>query len=437
MPRRITAVVTTLATLGILAAGAVVAPAASAEPSTATTYPKRASATRYYGAAFDTCAAPSLATMTAWSASPYRAIGVYVGGPNRYCAQPNLTPDWVTAVTEQGWKLLPVYVGLQAPCTDRLTTDTITASKATAQGTASATDAITSLTAIGLQPGSIVYADMENYNPNVAACRRAVLDYLGAFTKELHRRGYLSGVYANLGSGAAHLSAAYLSTAYARPDVLWLARWDGEQSMTGFTGIPATSWKVHQRAKQYLGDHDETYGGVTMRIDSNWVDAPVGSVARPFLATGQTQARKAPTRASTSAGVVGAGTPLSVLCQAPGSLVHGTRVWNKLTNGSYLNDYYVDTPSATGYSSAVPRCSYPYQVRPATGTALRAGAGAAYQKQGTLPGGALAWTVCQKPAKRKTGSTTAWDRIDSGHYLTDHHVASASQKTYSPAVPRC
>jgi hypothetical protein len=437
LSRRIVTTLTALAAFGLLAAGVALAPAASAEPATVTKFPKRASATRYYGGAFDTCAAPSLAAMTAWSASPYRAIGVYVGGPNRYCPQPNLTPDWVTAVTGQGWKLLPIYVGLQAPCSDRVVTTPITASKAKAQGTASATDAIASMTAIGLQPGSIVYADMESYNPNIAACRRAVLDYLGAFTKELHRRGYLSGVYANLASGATHLSDAYFSSASARPDVLWLARWDGQRSMTGFTGIPASSWRVHQRAKQYLGDHDETYGGVTMSIDSNWVDAPVGTVARPYQAVGQTNARTSPTRSSASAGVVAAGSQLAVICQAPGSRVRGTRVWNKLSNGSYVNDYYVNTPGVTGYTRTIPRCSYPYQVTPRKGTVVRAGAGAAYSKKGTLSTGSLAWTTCQRPAKKKTGSTRVWNRLGTGKYVTDYHLASASQRTYSRAAPRC
>ena len=50
-----------------------------------------ATATRYIGLAFDTCTAPTVAQMTAWKASPYRAIGIYIGGVNRGCAQPQLT----------------------------------------------------------------------------------------------------------------------------------------------------------------------------------------------------------------------------------------------------------------------------------------------------------------------------------------------------------
>ena len=54
-------------------------------------------ATSYQGLGFDTCTAPSAAAMNAWRAhSPYRAIGVYIGGSDEACAQPNLTSSWLT-----------------------------------------------------------------------------------------------------------------------------------------------------------------------------------------------------------------------------------------------------------------------------------------------------------------------------------------------------
>jgi hypothetical protein len=35
------------------------------------------------GLGFDACTAPSRSAMSGWSASPYSAIGVYIGGANR------------------------------------------------------------------------------------------------------------------------------------------------------------------------------------------------------------------------------------------------------------------------------------------------------------------------------------------------------------------
>ena len=45
----------------------------------------------FIGLGFDACTAPSTRTMAAWGSSPYRAVGVYIGGLNRGCSQPNLT----------------------------------------------------------------------------------------------------------------------------------------------------------------------------------------------------------------------------------------------------------------------------------------------------------------------------------------------------------
>ena len=37
--------------------------------------------------------------MSKWKASsPYTSVGVYIGGANRGCAQPNLTTSWVSSV---------------------------------------------------------------------------------------------------------------------------------------------------------------------------------------------------------------------------------------------------------------------------------------------------------------------------------------------------
>jgi hypothetical protein len=51
----------------------------------------------YVGYGFDACTAPSSAAMNAWLQSPYRAVGIYFGGNNRACTQPNLTAAWPAA----------------------------------------------------------------------------------------------------------------------------------------------------------------------------------------------------------------------------------------------------------------------------------------------------------------------------------------------------
>ena len=343
----LTAALAACAALGI-------SPPATAEPATTVSYPGRASATWFKGDAFDACDAPTTSTMSAWKASPFRGVGVYIGGPNRTCLQRNLTGSWVTTVSRMGWRLIPIYMGHQAPCSTRRVT--FTATNASAIGTQDAADAVAKAAALGILPGSAIYGDVENYTATDTSCRTAVLRYVSSWTKELHRRGYLSGVYANLASGAKHLSQSYASTTYARPDALWVARWDGVRGLS-FSGIPASQWANHQRGKQYRGDHDERWGGVTINIDSDYFDAPVATVAYSYRSTSSLNARSGPSTSSPVVTTYASGVTLRVVCQTPGTKVGTTAVWDKLTNGSYVTDAYVTTPSTTTYSKPLPRCT--------------------------------------------------------------------------------
>ena len=45
--------------------------------------------------------------------------------------------------------------------------------------------------------------------------------------------------------------------------------------------VPSTAWANHQRIHQYRGGHDDTYGGVTINIDSDYVDGATVGVGTP------------------------------------------------------------------------------------------------------------------------------------------------------------
>jgi hypothetical protein len=428
-----------LAAAGIVVSAGLWAAAVpvAAEPATTVSYPRSASATRINGYAFDACTAPSASTMKAWTASPYDGVGIYIGGVNRSCTQPNLTAAWASTVSAQGWRLIPIYIGHQAPCTGRLNAVRFTATSAAADGTADAADAVAKAKALGMLPGSAIYGDMENYSTTDASCQTAVLTFVSTWTTELHRQGYLSGMYANLSLGATQLSDAYNSSSYARPDALWIARWDNNSTLTGWSGIPDSQWSNHQRGKQYRGDHNETYGGVTINIDSDRFDAPVGTLGYSYRVTSATDlnGRSAP---KTSASIVRTYAPsatLKVVCQTPGSSVGTTAVWDKLSDGNYVSDYYVSTPSRTTYSAPLPRCTYPYQVTSST-LNERTGPGSSYPVARTLSKGALAWIYCQRSGSA-VGSTSVWDRLEDTYYVSDYYVATPSTTTYSAPIPRC
>ena len=233
----------------------------------------------FTGYAFDACKAPTTASLQAWSASPYRALGIYIGGTNRACAQPNLTPQWVLDSTALGWSLLPLYVGLQAPCVGQSGLSKLSTTLATAasQGRAAADDAVAKAQALGIPGGSPIWFDMEGYKVGNTACSNAVRSFVSAWDDELRAVGYVPGVY-----GSAASTIRDVSTLDTLPDLAWIANWNGVQSVFGDRYVSDSIWADHQRIHQYKGGHNETYGGVTINVDSNVVDSTVvGGIAPP------------------------------------------------------------------------------------------------------------------------------------------------------------
>jgi hypothetical protein len=245
----------------------------------------------YAGAGFDACAAPAPNVMAAWLvSSPYRAVGIYMGGVNRFCAQPQLTASWVSTQRSAGWHLLPIYLGRQPYCTTSSKIYRFTAADSATWGRADATDAVARAGALGLAAGSTIFNDIEAYSTTNVTCRNAVLTYQSAWTARLHDYGFLSGFYSSLGSGVRDQVAVYGSTAYVRPDYLWFARYDGLQSVLDSSNpkiLPDSYW-LHRRIKQYRSPTTspaiptETYpagSGNTLSIDRDQLDV------RPLPAT--------------------------------------------------------------------------------------------------------------------------------------------------------
>ena len=213
--------------------------------------------------------------MDAWSASPYRAVGIYIGGENRGCAQPNLSARWVSDRVAAGWHLIPTYVGLQAPgacggCT------TIDPDDAAAQGAAAANAATGQAAALGIPAGNPIYYDMEHYARGGSRTSR-VLAFLSAWTSQLHANGYVSGVYSSASSGISDLVEA-VGTDFVVPDAIWIANWNGRRTIDD-PYVPAGYWPDQQRIHQYEGGHQETYRGVTINIDGNYLDGPTADTA--------------------------------------------------------------------------------------------------------------------------------------------------------------
>ena len=252
----------------------------------------------FTGYGFDQCLAPSQKAMDAWLYnSPFWAVGIYISGDSRACpVQPNLTPTWVSTQLANGWRLLPITLGPQAWCTSRdrykqqvrINPDpTKRYRKARAQGRAEAQKTVNRAAALGIAPGSTMWYDLEgDFRADMTDCRESALSFLSAWTKKLHKLGYLSGFYSSAGTGVKMLddAATLRPGTYKMPDQLWVARWSGVPGRINEPGrtpyLRDTSWTPHKRVHQYRGGHNETHGGVTINIDSNYVDLGTGSTAR-------------------------------------------------------------------------------------------------------------------------------------------------------------
>jgi hypothetical protein len=258
----------------------------------------------FTGYGFDQCLAPTQKAMNRWlKSSPFLAVGIYVSGTSRACReQPNLTPAWVGTQLAKGWRLLPITLGPQASCQPRFPrydddvkidptpgADQAYAA-AYAQGLAEASTSVTDAQALGIVAGSTLWYDLEGFDHDNTHCRESALRFLSGWTTRLHELGYVSGVYSSVGSGIKALDDARVLRPglIVLPDRIWLARWDGVAN-TSSSYIREDGWRPGGRMKQYQGGHNETWGGVTINIDRNFLDLGQGSVAAPETHCGGTR----------------------------------------------------------------------------------------------------------------------------------------------------
>ncbi|SDN00231.1 glycoside hydrolase domain-containing protein [Actinacidiphila guanduensis] len=236
----------------------------------------------FQGRGFDTCQAPDLATMDAWIAhSDYRAAGIYFGGRARACkSQVHLTPSWVRRTTAAGWSLLPIYVGSQSPCVAGANKNPyrIDTARPTAQGADEAQDAVERAQALGLDPGSALYLDMEAYDIGNGPCASATLKFVRSWDTGVTAAGYIPGFYSSADSGIRQMARARAAGTTQLPQALWYARWGVPPTLTAEPSLDPDTWTPHRRVHQYHGAVTETHGGRSLTIDRDLLDAPVAVV---------------------------------------------------------------------------------------------------------------------------------------------------------------
>lgn len=310
------------------------------------------------GYGFDQCQAPSQAAMTAWHKySPFRAAGIYLSGSLRYCHdQPNLTPTWVHTQLAAGWRLLPIHLGRQASCTTvaRYQTKKINANpadsyaEARAQGVAEAKVAVAAARNVGIPRRSTLFYDLESFDINKSGCRYSALWFLGAWTNQLKASGYASGVYSSAATGIKMLDDARVApkNPVPLPDFIWIADWNDKRD-TASTYIRSDGWPG-RRIHQYRGGHDETYGGVTINIDSSVLDL------HGFPSCSQANTDRSTYRYTTPDIRRDLVTPLQCQLKKNGYYPHTvTGAWNSATSTAVIAfQNHVSHPTATHFSRA-------------------------------------------------------------------------------------
>jgi hypothetical protein len=217
---------------------------------------------------FDTCELPSTSAMnTWWNSSPFYYIGIYIGGATLQVACPdyNVTAGWLTTVHDQGWAFLPIWDGLQDPCSGSSHTFSSDGPTANNQGHNAATNAESAMLDLNFNAGSVIYDDLEGYTTSNSTCVNAAQQFIKGWDQQLSADGWISGVY---GSASSSDMDGLFNLTF-NPDEALIAKYDGNNTVSGISDVPNSDWVRDHRAKQWQGGHNPTYGGVTLYIDSN------------------------------------------------------------------------------------------------------------------------------------------------------------------------
>ena len=241
----------------------------------------------FTGLGFDQCDAPRQAAMTAWlKHSPFRAAGIYISGNSRACrTQHNLTQTWVSNQLTRGWRLMPITLGPQAACSTRYprygknidpTINPSTAgnySAARAQARAEARKAVSTALRLGIVRGSTIFYDLEAFNTRSSTACTSFGQVVHPFVDDPAARprvrlGLL--LQRRVRHQDAGRRAGHCGNPYTLPDQVWIGDWNNKAD-TNSSYIRSDGWQPYGRAHQYQGGHNETWGGVTINIDRNYL----------------------------------------------------------------------------------------------------------------------------------------------------------------------
>ncbi len=235
---------------------------------------------------FDRCYLPSVDQMqTWWTSSPYWVYNLYMGGSMFFCQDDIPNSDWVHKTASQGWSFILTWVGPQAPCSSFRIKMSSNATTAYQQGRTEAGAAFNAARMMGFAGNMVLYYDMEGYGSTASSsCRNTVDAFMRGWAERLHQLGVKAGGY---GSPASSHIADWADN-NPPPDDIWIAHWllpyaYNPDATVWSSAISPSLWANHQRLRQYTGGHSETWGDISLVIDSNALDGEITTL--PGLTT--------------------------------------------------------------------------------------------------------------------------------------------------------
>lgn len=201
--------------------------------------------------------------------SNFWAVGFYLGGATAdaaNCFEPGSV--WISHL-DYVMKLIPIWDGVQAPCSGN--TNLMSSDPATAftQGHSAANNAVAQAASVGISEGTVIYYDLEPYD---SSCEDAVKQFVSGWVERIHDDFYHAGVYQGCNPP---IDDYYNLT--NRPKDIAVA--DANNTDTA-DSIPASclssSHWVNNRIHQYTQPTSVTAGGVTLpKVDHDCVRGDV------------------------------------------------------------------------------------------------------------------------------------------------------------------
>ena len=107
------------------------------------------------------------------------------------------------------------------------------------------------------------------------------------------------------------------------------------------------------RAPRYI----HFVGAATVRPVSLPKPTPAPPAGHPYRTTDFVRERSGPGTGYRTLRVLSPGQRIMIVCQLrSSSVVRGTSIWDRLSDGSYITDYYTTTPAFNQYTAGIPHC---------------------------------------------------------------------------------